>query len=292
LGYLHQKFFTSLIIAPPVLQPVNNIPASLQQLNPPEKPEIEQPAEIVPSLQPKVSTHDNNLQEELTHITDSITSEEQIHTLASINSLSIQEIEERARPAKHPTGPNKTVENNGMSFSGFLGVEESFKEVLLSDWKTVRALGWTHKDLAFHLGAISKLAEQSTYEGRYGNHAFNPEAEITYDYLGTGKAEQNLKVVFIVHRGFQEDIFAPVNDYWNSGWGRQCLITNVTTGASVMWTSGVQKYIRKYGFYEGGGKQNPYRVDPVALVSVLTGTPKAEQGDCMINYLTPSSRSL
>ena len=120
LGYLHQKFFTS---PPPSLRLANTYFSTFQQVKPPVKPEIQQPVEIVPSYEAGNATH----------ITDSITSEEQIHTLASINGLSIHEIEERARP--------ENVENNGMSYSGFLGIEESFKEVLLSDWKTVRALG-------------------------------------------------------------------------------------------------------------------------------------------------------
>src|ERR1700733_5887388 len=47
------------------------------------------------------------------HITECITSIDQIPHLASINGISIEEIEKRARPAKHPNGPNKTVENEG-----------------------------------------------------------------------------------------------------------------------------------------------------------------------------------
>ena len=80
----------------------------------------------------------------LTHITDSITSVEQIPTLASINGISIDEIEKRARPAKRSLGPNQTVETEGMSYSGFLGLNESFKEVL---W----LIGKRFKSLAGHI---------------------------------------------------------------------------------------------------------------------------------------------
>ncbi|KAL6072390.1 TFIIS central domain-containing protein [Balamuthia mandrillaris] len=36
-------------------------------------------------------------------------------------------------------------------------------------------------------------------------------------------------------------------------------------------TAGVVRYIQNYGFYEGGGPSNAYRVDPSVLVAVLTG---------------------
>ena len=29
--------------------------------------------------------------------------------------------------------------------------------------------------------------------------------------------------------------------------------------------------VKKYGFYEGGGSVNPWRIDPVKLVALLTG---------------------
>lgn len=249
ISYLHQKFLSSSNNSQPV-SPVHSQPSSYKPLATP------------PSQNGKVSSNPPNLSDKVTHITGSITSEEQIYTLASINGIPIDEIERRARPAKSPQGPNQTVENEGVSYSGFLGMNESLKEVLLADWQTVRVLGWTHEALAFHLGAICKGVQAA---GSYNN-----QVELRYDHSGKGGATQTLKATYVRHRGTQVDIFSPSMDF-GSSWNGQCSITNISTGASVMWSPGVEIYIRKYGFYEGGGKQNQYRVDPVALISVLTG---------------------
>lgn len=195
------------------------------------------------------------------HITECITSIDQIPRLASINGISIEEIEKRARPAIHPNGPNKTVENEGWSYSGFLGMDESFKDVLLADWKSVQALGWTHAELASHLDAIQQRLEQDCDTGQ--------ELHFTYEYSKNGQVVLELTGVYVPTRGRQEDIFKPAGASY--GWSRGFHLMNPSNGAKVQWGKGQVAYIRKYGFYEGGGKGNEYRVDPVTLIALLTG---------------------
>jgi hypothetical protein len=64
------------------------------------------------------------------------------------------------------------------------------------------------------------------------------------------------------YSGHQEDIFG------DRQWSRDYVFTNQETGESITVDEGVIHYIRKYGFYEGNV---PHRVDPIRLISVLTG---------------------
>lgn len=205
-------------------------------------------------------------------ITGSITSADQIPHLRSINGHSIEEIEELARPAQSPTGPNPTVATKGLAQSGFLGMHESLKEVLLQDWHTVTALGWTHQQLSFHLRAIAQAAETVTNEGKRIKQNW-PPYPMSYK-ISTTKTPQKLTVDWLQTRGYQKCIFdTPRQGVKEFSWNRECTINNPSTGATVIWNPGVENYIRNYGFYEGGGTKNQYRVDPIALISILTGTP-------------------
>jgi hypothetical protein len=82
--------------------------------------------------------------------------------------------------------------------------------------------------------------------------------------------------------GHQEDIFKTgersslndgvvVDDEYE--WCRNYTFTNLDKGERIDVAYGVVEYIKRYGFYEGNV---PYRVDPIKLVSVLTGVPLAD----------------
>lgn len=45
---------------------------------------------------------------------------------------------------------------------------------------------------------------------------------------------------------------------------------------------GIINYIENFGFYEGGGSQNPYRVDPDKLYTLLTGQKPPQQTSTVI----------
>ena len=61
----------------------------------------------------------------------------------------------------------------------------------------------------------------------------------------------------------------------NQTWNEDYYITNdsvnvkLTIGGTA--TSGILTYIEKYGFYEGNGVYNEYRLDPHMIVCLLTG---------------------
>jgi hypothetical protein len=203
-----------------------------------------------------------------------------IDQLQHVNNIPIEEVEARARPGAY-------------AFSGFIGKNERFKEVLKKDWSTVQALDCTHIELAQELRNIWNKGEG------FVTHSFNHSrigwtdrlsfrlgillaaaavaaAVVTpFALLGLIPAAFLIcvqkTVLYVVKercRGIQQDLFAPANSY--SGWNGEMLVINPLNGSSVRVGEGIIDYIEKYGFYEGG-ENNAYRVDPVNLVSVLSG---------------------
>lgn len=196
-----------------------------------------------------------------------IESEEAIQALTEINGVPLDIIEKRARPAVYDR--DEGTRTGGEAYSGFLGTNESLKEVLLQDWRTVRKMGVSHIELAGHLGNIVNQAA--------GLGSYHTEVTFTYDSAILKAKHQTLSVTYGMHKGEQTDIFRKTTDQeYEGAWNGYCHITNKTTGAHVQWSPGVQQYISKYGFYEGGGKKNAYRVDPISLFSILTGRTEAE----------------
>ena len=66
----------------------------------------------------------------------------------------------------------------------------------------------------------------------------------------------------------------------NQKWNVEYRIENLNNGVWILIggtsTSGVITYIEEYGFYEGGGVNNEYRVDPFSLYAVITGECRPE----------------
>lgn len=183
-----------------------------------------------------------------------IQTNEQIDTITSINGLSIEEIERRCRP-------------NSYAMSGFLGPNESFKAVLKKDWDTVESHNTTHEQLVNHLRNILKLAEKLQDEIDLPS----PDYHIHVEYNG-----QPLLVDLACTRGTQYDIFNPNNESERTVdtpkvWNDENTIRHAKNGAKITVTTGVLSYIREFGFYEGGGDSNRYRVAPEAIMAILTG---------------------
>jgi len=96
--------------------------------------------------------------------------------------------------------------------------------------------------------------------------------------MNTISAELPQKIIvrLLYTKGYQEDLFRP-KDYSQRDvdtpekWSIHQVIENQTNGVRLVLNPGVLNYIRQFGFYEGGGEENPYRVDPIKVVALLTG---------------------
>jgi hypothetical protein len=195
-----------------------------------------------------------------------LTEKSQIDHLISINGLSIEDIEKRARPGR-------------FSQSGFIGKEEGFKDVLRKDWETVEKLQVTHSELAAHLSNIISIAKQVERNSKR-NHSdpivIEYRTKDLIDNTIASEAPQKLEVILGGTRGMQEDLFEP-KDYNQrdvdtpEGWNEENIVKNTVNGITLNLNSGILSYIREFGFYEGGGDQNPYRVDPMKVMALLTG---------------------
>lgn len=178
--------------------------------------------------------------------------------LKEINGVVISKIEERARP-------------EAWSDSGFLGKNDNLIEVMKKDWQTVDKLGITHIELADHIKTIWNTIEKNGIN-----------KTVLYDLsLLKGNTinskEQKLYGKINSCAGYQGDIFFNSTTAIHDGfgwpgeyWGRDLEIKNINNNERLLIGEGVIKYIRKYGFYEGG-ENNPYRIDPIRLAAVLTG---------------------
>lgn len=54
-------------------------------------------------------------------------------------------------------------------------------------------------------------------------------------------------------------------------------VFNAATGKNVLITEEIIQFVRDLGFFVGGGKSNPNRLDPLQVMSVFTGKPVSEQ---------------
>jgi hypothetical protein len=209
---------------------------------------------------------ETNSPAEIEDIPPFLQEKKQIETLTSINGLSIEEIEQRARPSS-------------FSQSGFIGKEESFKDVLMKDWETVEKLNITHGELAAHLRRIISLAESSrriSMRASLGPIAIEYKTGDLKENTIISEGHQNLEVVLWSTKGMQDDIFAPKKNLQREvntpcGWNEENIIRNIAMGIELRINSGILSYIREFGFYEGGGEENPYRIDPKKVMTLLTG---------------------
>lgn len=185
-----------------------------------------------------------------------------IDRLAHLNGVPIEEIERRARPGQEAD-------------TGFLGYKEGLKAVLKPDRITEFQLKKSHRWFGKHLKRITLLAQKGA------------EARDVFDmpYLG-----QSLRVSYVGTLGYQTSILANGKagdgrnpDNWS--WRHEMTVVNLRNGLHVLVGGdvradggdgiayGLTGYIERYGFYEGGGRRNPWRVDPAVLEAILTGRP-------------------
>lgn len=71
------------------------------------------------------------------------------------------------------------------------------------------------------------------------------------------------------NNGVLKDLFE--NNNQKQTFNYQIRVTNPTNFTSILITPNSAAYIEKLGFYQGGGTNNPYRIDPIRLVALLTG---------------------
>ncbi len=202
----------------------------------------------------------------------------ELATLKSINGISIQKIEERARP-----GPGC------YSQSGFLGKDESLIEVLQQDWDTVEKLGTSHVELAAHLRNILDLAK--TFSLNRTQRTYPLQVEYDPQSLKGNTLPPGIQIFFVCllsSRGYQYDIFSKTGGahefrqcYSKEDgseqevsvpfkWGDEPGIVNAKE-VEVTLPEGSLGYIEEFGFYQGGGNSNTYRIPPEKIYALLTG---------------------
>ncbi|MBF0489072.1 MAG: hypothetical protein HQL15_00455 [Candidatus Omnitrophica bacterium] len=169
-----------------------------------------------------------------------VNTNETIAKLTNLTGMSINEIEQRARPGTS-------------SEAGFIDAKEKLVDVLKADNSFVRSLGLTHQQLAEPLFYAMNLLEQ--IEEKYGV-GFSQES-INFHYKGI-----LYRANFVSYRGMQWSIF---ND--GVATNKDYVVTNMQNGASVKFSGMVPYYIWRYGFYEGHVR---YRVDPRNIVHVFS----------------------
>jgi hypothetical protein len=233
-----------------------------------------------------------------------------LELLSEINGISISTIEERSRPC---FVNNKSLPDwRCRSLTGFLGVTEKFLDCLRNDWIKVLNLGTTHYEFATHLRNILQTAEERRKKKNWGpDHVVVVKYDVTAVQWGTlksvGLGPQRLTVSHYSYLGTQWSLFYNLSyngtdqsdrtlsshchiPYDNLKWNEDYTIVNDAQQIEVTIAGGLRggiiNYIENFGFYEGGGPQNPYRVDPDKLFSLLTGRqpPKSPITSCdMLN---------
>eukprot|EP01104_Vermistella_antarctica_P020999 TRINITY_DN924_c0_g1_i1.p1 TRINITY_DN924_c0_g1~~TRINITY_DN924_c0_g1_i1.p1 ORF type:complete len:329 (+),score=51.10 TRINITY_DN924_c0_g1_i1:410-1396(+) len=212
-------------------------------------------------------------------------------TLDTINGVPIGVLEKRGRPLE-----DKTKDPDGWrsrSWSGFLGEKESLRGLLESDWDTVRGLGTTHIELASHLKAILCLVKKSACDDMSDVR----DCPVTYEPLSLDSAaitsspsfhippntKRRLHVTRSWYCGKQRSFLwnddaaqgDGVRSVDNQEWQVEYAVRDPETGLELMIggddVSGVLSMIERYGFYEGGGFANVYRVDPVVIAYMVSG---------------------
>jgi len=167
------------------------------------------------------------------------------------------------------------------SHSGFLGPGESLKGVLMQDWELVtQRLGTTHLQLAAHLRALLTLAKAE----------IRNEGEVVYDVsvvpsntLVQPFGPQAIRVEKTFYLGEQYSLFfnperadSPDNQKWDIEYCFKSARSGLSLRVGGEADRGVVTYIQHYGFYEGGGVANEYRVDPAELIALITGSVNQE----------------
>ncbi|HEY4036066.1 MAG TPA: hypothetical protein VGL94_19075 [Ktedonobacteraceae bacterium] len=156
-------------------------------------------------------------------------STESIRNLQSINGITIENLEARMRPRCD-------------SGAGFLGSNESLREVIIKDTKTVTEMGLTHQEIAEFLRLFSK--EQK------------------------GRSEHNGKEYFHYFKPWRGDQVSPFSDGTKASVYHT--VINLENGARIEFSELLPEMIDRYGFYEG---KTSYRLDPMEIARVAGITP-------------------
>ena len=158
-----------------------------------------------------------------------------IRSLASINGISIADLERQMRPG---------AEGKEGSTAGFLGKSESLLTVLAQDNAyVVDQLELTHQGLARPMLAIANYArENNTSRVTWRGILFYVEIEETLGYQ-----------------------YSPFRDGTKTS--ADVTIRNLRKGTTLTYSLLVPQMIERYGFYEGQGTK--YRVEPRKIVEVF-----------------------
>jgi hypothetical protein len=158
--------------------------------------------------------------------------------------LTTAELEARMRPG-------------ASSEAGFLGPRESLLKVLRQDDQAVVSLGLTHKQLAEALEDVLKRGRRHQTV-RIRTPSSNPQA-----HDGRG-----LEIEIVSWLGCQNcpwpTCFSP-SGIWGANW--DWVIRRPGSGQQVAGPGLIVHLIKEHSFYEG--LRSPYRVDPVALATIL-----------------------
>lgn len=85
-----------------------------------------------------------------------------------------------------------------------------------------------------------------------------------------------IKVSYVQHKASgvgQDDLFTNKQYNFGSNWDSITYLYHLNSFCftPLAVTDGVQRYIRRLGFYEGGGSENAFRLDPEKVVRFITG---------------------
>jgi hypothetical protein len=147
-----------------------------------------------------------------------------------------------------------------------LQVGDSLKEVLRRDWKTVATLGLTHIKLVNILEKI--IGDTSHISSETKDRKYYP-TELENSLIGQNLSPQDLRIDYhLKYKCCQTDPFEMPHT-----WHTPCMcdyleITNTITHLSTgKFYPEIIDLAKRWGFYTNGSA----RLDPVRLVSVLTG---------------------
>ena len=174
---------------------------------------------------------------------------EAIRNCASINGLSIPELEKLMRPGQQDERSSKL---------GFLGNDERLVDILVADNEFVLGKGLTHRELAIPLLQICR-------------HAI-AERDSTAESVEIEHVDVRWRVHLAEYKGFQ---YSPFDDKTKTN--IDFTITNLDNKKMLKFSGLVPIMIERYGFYEGHG--TPYRVEPAEIIDLLglpTKQPAAE----------------
>ena len=173
---------------------------------------------------------------------------QEIETLTTLGGMSIEILEQ----LEHSSGV------------GLLNIGDSIKAILQKDWKTISILGITHFKLAQILKEIWDQADNSKLK----KMSFYPDS-LKSNFIGQRLTFQTLDIsAQFPCKCIFDDPYTQFNKTWETpNYFDYLTITNSDTKQTIEVRLGMIDLIKKFGFDASGSA----RVDPVQLVSVLTG---------------------